>query len=217
MELKSLDKLSVNKRVDVINNIIAETFLDFSITDVDDSEYVLDEWIENNDVLPIPYFPREKDFETNESQVFIKWNTKNEAFRKLLGAIFASFGVFSDINEPLLICYYDQKSNNELRYGIWFRQHEMRTETKGNPETCEVEMVSFVYPEKEEVEQYIKDDGNSYVILEKDGVKSEHKVCDLVWNSFNGEIPEGFEVIHIDGDKQNNKLENLKLEKINAD
>lgn len=67
------------------------------------------------------------------------------------------------------------------------------------------------------VEQYKKNDGNLYVTLEKDRVKKEFKVCDLVWEAFKGEIPEGFEVIHIDGDKQNNKLENLKLEKINAD
>lgn len=72
------------------------------------------------------------------------------------------------------------------------------------------------YGEDNEVAQYKKDDGDLYVTLEKDGEEKEFKVCNLVWENFKGEIPEGFKVSHIDGDKENNKLENLKLEKINA-
>jgi hypothetical protein len=33
----------------------------------------------------------------------------------------------------------------------------------------------------------------------------------LVWQTFKGEIPKGFEIDHIDGDTSNNKLENLQL------
>lgn len=33
----------------------------------------------------------------------------------------------------------------------------------------------------------------------------------LVWKLFNGEIPEGYEINHIDGNKSNNKLSNLEL------
>ena len=62
-----------------------------------------------------------------------------------------------------------------------------------------------------EVKQYLKNDGNLYVTLFKEGVGSEHKVCDLVWESFKGLIPNGFKVAHIDGNKRNNKLDNLKL------
>ena len=64
-----------------------------------------------------------------------------------------------------------------------------------------------------EVKQFIKDDGHSYVKLYKKGKGKEFKVCDLVWETFKSKIPEEYEVTHIDGNKQNNKLDNLKLEK----
>ena len=34
---------------------------------------------------------------------------------------------------------------------------------------------------------------------------------DIVWENANGSIPDGYEIHHIDGDKQNNDIENLKL------
>lgn len=64
-----------------------------------------------------------------------------------------------------------------------------------------------------EVKNYVKSDGHTYVTLFKDGKGTEFRVCDLVWTSFKGNIPDGFEVSHIDGNKQNNRLDNLKLRK----
>lgn len=63
------------------------------------------------------------------------------------------------------------------------------------------------------IKQFTKNDGHQYVSLSKNGIKRDLKVCNLVWETFNGEIPTGYEVTHIDGDKSNNKLENLKLVK----
>ena len=59
----------------------------------------------------------------------------------------------------------------------------------------------------EEGEVYVKADGEVYTIV----YNTECRVCDLVWETFQGEIPQGYRVCHIDGDKQNNRLDNLKL------
>lgn len=59
----------------------------------------------------------------------------------------------------------------------------------------------------EEGEPYVKADGEVYTIV----YNTERRVCELVWEAFQGEIPQGHRVCHIDGDKQNNRLDNLKL------
>ena len=59
----------------------------------------------------------------------------------------------------------------------------------------------------EEGEIYVKADGEVYTIV----YNTERRVCELVWEAFQGEIPQGHRVCHIDGDKQNNRLDNLKL------
>ena len=60
-----------------------------------------------------------------------------------------------------------------------------------------------------EGEQYLKSDGEVYTVVHG----TEHRVCELVWEAWKGEIPEGFRVSHIDGNKQNNRLDNLELVK----
>ena len=60
-----------------------------------------------------------------------------------------------------------------------------------------------------EGEQYLKDNGEVYTIV----YNTECRVCDLVWEAFNGEIPQGFKVVHVDGNLLNNRLDNLALEK----
>jgi len=49
------------------------------------------------------------------------------------------------------------------------------------------------------------------VCLCKDGKIKRFCVHRLVWEAFNGEIPEGYEVNHISEDKTDNRLENLNL------
>lgn len=39
----------------------------------------------------------------------------------------------------------------------------------------------------------------------------EYRAHRIIWSLFNGEIPEGMLIDHIDGNKQNNKIENLRL------
>lgn len=61
-------------------------------------------------------------------------------------------------------------------------------------------------------ELYLKSDGEVYAMV----YNTECRMCDLVWEAFNGDIPEGCKVIHIDGDKRNNRLDNLKLERCDS-
>lgn len=58
-----------------------------------------------------------------------------------------------------------------------------------------------------EGEQYQESDGELYTVV----YGTECRVCDLVWEAWNGEIPQGFRVSHIDGNKRNNRLDNLEL------
>lgn len=60
-----------------------------------------------------------------------------------------------------------------------------------------------------EGEQYLKSDGEVYTVVHG----TETRVCELVWEAWKGEIPEGSHVSHIDGNKQNNRLDNLELVK----
>lgn len=45
----------------------------------------------------------------------------------------------------------------------------------------------------------------------KDSVRYWRRGHRLVWEAFNGKIPAGFEINHIDVDKHNNSLDNLEL------
>jgi hypothetical protein len=54
--------------------------------------------------------------------------------------------------------------------------------------------------------------GHLHVSLSNNEVKGKHfYIHQLVWNAFNGEIPEGLNVCHVDGNPENNKLDNLCL------
>ena len=54
-------------------------------------------------------------------------------------------------------------------------------------------------------------DGYLNVVLSKDNKHTAFNVHRLVYETFNGKIPEGMEINHIDEDKSNNSLENLNL------
>ena len=51
-----------------------------------------------------------------------------------------------------------------------------------------------------------------YIVgLCKEGVNKSFAVAKIVFESFNGKVPEGMQVNHIDEDKTNNRLDNLNL------
>ena len=54
-------------------------------------------------------------------------------------------------------------------------------------------------------------DGYLQVALSKDGKQTTFLVHRLVYEAFNGKIPEGMQVNHIDEDKTNNSIENLNV------
>lgn len=53
--------------------------------------------------------------------------------------------------------------------------------------------------------------GYLYIVLYKNGKGKNCYVSLLVWEAFNGPIPEGMQVNHINENKQDNRLENLNL------
>lgn len=55
------------------------------------------------------------------------------------------------------------------------------------------------------------EDGYIRVTLCKDGRRKIFRVGRLIWSAFNGPIPEGMQVNHINEDKTDNRLDNLNL------
>lgn len=61
------------------------------------------------------------------------------------------------------------------------------------------------------MKQYCNSNGYCEIDLRKHGIISKALVSHLVWEAFNGPIPEGMQVNHINEDKTDNRLENLNL------
>ena len=54
-----------------------------------------------------------------------------------------------------------------------------------------------------------REQANGYKVINIDG--GQYYVHRVVWTAFMGDIPKGMEVDHIDGNKQSNHLDNLRL------
>lgn len=52
--------------------------------------------------------------------------------------------------------------------------------------------------------------GYKKIALTKDGKRKYYWVHRLVWEAFNGQMPEGMEIDHIDGNPSNNSFDNLR-------
>lgn len=59
----------------------------------------------------------------------------------------------------------------------------------------------------------LTDNGTGYlqVGLSKNGQRKRFYIHRLVWTTFKGKIPEGYEIHHLDNDKSNNDVSNLAL------
>ena len=57
----------------------------------------------------------------------------------------------------------------------------------------------------------LRDDGYFQLSANLDGRTKTFYRHKLVWEAFNGEIPDGHIVIHIDGDRTNDRIDNLEL------
>lgn len=68
-----------------------------------------------------------------------------------------------------------------------------------------------VYRENHKMSPVNNGTGYYHVKLRKDKKRYVKYVHRLVWETFNGRIPEGYEINHIDHDKSNNSLDNLEL------
>ncbi len=57
----------------------------------------------------------------------------------------------------------------------------------------------------------VKLNGYSYVLLSVSALKKMKRVHRLVWEAFNGPIPNGLQINHLNGVKTDNRLKNLEL------
>ena len=67
------------------------------------------------------------------------------------------------------------------------------------------------YPHKDGKPRYHKNKRYPVVCFTLKGIRNYKLVHRIVWETFNGKIPRGFEINHRDGDKNNNCLFNLEL------
>lgn len=81
-----------------------------------------------------------------------------------------------------------------------------RVSDKGNVEGCRNGMWHMLKP-------YVKEKRRGYLIvhLHKDGKSKYYRLHRLVWEAFNGPIPEGMHVNHMNEKVEDCRLENLNL------
>ena len=68
-----------------------------------------------------------------------------------------------------------------------------------------------VYRYNKKMSPYNNGIGYWQIKLRKDGQRKSYYLHRLVWETFMGKIPDGFEINHIDHDKSHNDLDNLEL------
>lgn len=66
-------------------------------------------------------------------------------------------------------------------------------------------------PIRRPVNAHKKPNGYSAVDIQRDQIRERSYVHRLLWAAFKGEIPSGLEINHRDGNRQNNRLDNLEL------
>lgn len=59
--------------------------------------------------------------------------------------------------------------------------------------------------------EQINNNGYKTIILWKDGKPKNRTIHSLVWEAFNGPVPEGYEINHKDERPENNRFDNLNL------
>ena len=64
---------------------------------------------------------------------------------------------------------------------------------------------------RKELKPVKNNNGYEIVSLYRDGVQKQFTVHRLVWNAFNGAIPDGKEIDHINTVRDDNRLENLRI------
>ena len=75
-----------------------------------------------------------------------------------------------------------------------------------------IKSLNYMHTGKEKVLKQVKHYGGYLIVcLCKDGKQGNKLVNVLVWEAFNGPVPQGMQVNHIDEDKTNNSLSNLNL------
>ena len=82
---------------------------------------------------------------------------------------------------------------------------------KGYDNVYTIDEEGNVYRNQCKMSPYDNGIGYMQIKLRREGKRLNRYVHRLVWQTFKGSIPEGYEINHIDHNKQNNFLYNLEL------
>ena len=61
------------------------------------------------------------------------------------------------------------------------------------------------------IKPYLRKDGYLQMLVAEDGKHNSEYIHRFIWQAFNGEIPDGLTIDHIDNNPANNRLDNLQL------
>lgn len=87
----------------------------------------------------------------------------------------------------------------------------MRKTIKGFNQAYSVDIYGNIYRGNKIIKSYNNGIGYFQVKLALNGKRYNKYIHRIVWETFVGEIPKGYEINHIDHDKSNNCLYNLEL------
>ena len=138
---------------------------------------------------------------------FIDSHYKGVSTSKMAKLLYEATG--TKVNKSTIVEYYRRKGFKSGVNGRFQKGHVGLSEEKlNNIRRTQYKVGHKPLNHKPIGASYIRSDGYKYVKVAEHNWKTEQK---LVWKEANGEIPDGYKILHLDGNSLNNNLDNLML------